>query len=64
VRRQVRSRFREGEWAGMLSIGFLELAIVTLISLVGLAIPIVTLIIAILIYRKVNRIEEVLQRRE
>lgn len=48
----------------MLSIGFLELAIVTLISLVGLAIPIVTLIIAILIYRKVNRIEEVLQRRE
>jgi hypothetical protein len=44
----------------MLSIGILELVIVSLISLVSLAIPTTTLVIAVLIYRKLERLEHAL----
>jgi hypothetical protein len=47
-----------------MSIGFLELAIVALMSLVGVAIPTVTLVVVILICRKLSSIEETLNWRE
>ncbi len=44
----------------MLSVGFLELVIVLLIALVSLVLPTATLVVAVLVYRKLNRIEELL----
>jgi hypothetical protein len=48
----------------MSSIGIVELVLVGLISLAGLAIPTATLVVAILIYSKLGRIERALNRRE
>lgn len=48
----------------MSSIGIVELVLVGLISLAGLVIPIATLIVAILIYARLGRIERALKRRE
>jgi hypothetical protein len=48
----------------MSTIGFLELGIVALISLISLAIPTATFVMAVLIYRKLSRIEQALNRRE
>lgn len=48
----------------MFQIGFLELLIVAMISLVSLAIPTATFVIGVLIYRKLSRIEQLLDRRE
>jgi hypothetical protein len=46
------------------TIGFLELVIVALISVVSLAIPTATFVMAVLIYRKLTHIEQMLNRRE
>ena len=46
------------------TIGFFELVIVALISLVSLAIPAAAFVMTVLIYRKLNRIEQILKRRE
>ncbi|MFW6135367.1 MAG: hypothetical protein ACOC7N_00935 [Chloroflexota bacterium] len=43
-----------------MSIAFVELAIVGLVSLVSLVIPTATLVVAILIYAKLGRIERAL----
>ena len=48
----------------MLSIGILELVIVLLISLVSLAIPTTTLVIAVLIYRKLERLEQAMMEQD
>ena len=42
----------------MFAVGVVELIIVALVLLISLSIPTVTLVIAILIYRKLQRIEE------
>ena len=47
-----------------MSIGSVELLIVGLIGLVTIAIPIATLVLLFLIYDKVRRIEQALDRRE
>ncbi|MBS3783556.1 MAG: hypothetical protein KGY78_03845 [Anaerolineae bacterium] len=48
----------------MLSVGLLELALVVLIALASLAIPTATLVVAVLIYRKLSAIERALDRLE
>jgi hypothetical protein len=48
----------------MSSIGIVELALVGLISFVSLAIPTATLVVAILIYVRLSRIERALNQRE
>ncbi len=46
------------------TLGFLELVIVALISLISLAIPTATFVMTVLIYRKLVRVEQLLDRRE
>lgn len=48
----------------MFAVGVVELIIVALILLISLSIPTVTLVVAILIYRKLQRIEERLRLEE
>lgn len=47
-----------------MSIGSVELLIVGLIGLVYIAIPVATLVLLFLVYDKVRRIEQALDRRE
>lgn len=48
----------------MLGVGFLELLIVGPLALGSLAIPMATLVVALLVYGKVNLIEQSLNQRE
>lgn len=48
----------------MLGVGFLELLIVGILALGSLAMPMATLVVALLVYGKVNRIEQSLNQRE
>jgi len=48
----------------MFQMRFLEFVIVAIVSLVTLAIPTATFVIGLLIYRKLTRIERMLNRRE
>ena len=48
----------------MSTAGPLELMVIVPLVLIGMGIPIATLVTAILIYGKVKRIEEKLERRE
>jgi len=48
----------------MVQLGFLELIIIAMISLVSLAIPTATFVIGVLIYRRLTRIEHMLNQRE
>lgn len=48
----------------MLSVRFIELLIVALMGLVGLTIPTARLVVTVLIYRKLQGIEEALDRGE
>ena len=46
------------------TMGFLELILIALISLVNLAIPTAAFVMSVLIYRKLTRIEQMLDRWE
>jgi hypothetical protein len=48
----------------MSSIGIVELVLVGVVSLIALAIPTATFVVAILIYSRLGRIERTLKRRE
>lgn len=48
----------------MVSMGLVELMIVALGLLISLAIPTVALVVGVLIYRRLGRIEEALRQRE
>ncbi len=48
----------------MMSLGFVELVVLLLGLGVSLIIPTVALVMAVLIYRKLTRIEELLRERE
>lgn len=48
----------------MVSIGFVELVVAALGLLISLMIPTAALVVGVLIYRRLGRIEEVLRQRE